>query len=182
MHLFCQISNFLGVCPVIYCIQYRAYGLAAVLTTAFTLSIIYHINEDNKLALLADTVGCSLLVAAGAYVINRSQYVITVSNLMTILYASAGLTCFVLAGDDTKSQDYKVYHTAWHVFSMYAIATFLYSYFNSSLVERDESRSKLLCKPMKHLVVRIRRGEKHSESSRSIVLRQGLKKSPVELI
>lgn len=181
MHLFCQISNALGIFPVIYCIQYRAYGLAGVLALAFSLSVIYHINEDNKLALLADTVGVSLLVAAGATVLRRSEYILTVSNLMTILYASAGLTCFLLAGDDTQSADYKVYHTAWHVFSMYAIATFLYSYFNSSN-ERDESRSKILCKNVKHLVVRVRRGEKVTDTSRSVILRKGLHQSPVEVL
>lgn len=184
MHLFCQVSNFLGIFPVIYCIQYKAYGIAAVLSIAFVLSIIYHINESNRVFLLADMVGCSLLVAAGALIIKNSKYVLTFSNLMTILYSSAGLTCFVLAGDDTQSEDYKVFHTAWHVFSMYGIATFLYSYFNTTLVEREESRSKILCKPVKHLVVRVRRRGRDCkpEAASTLVLRKSTDKSAINII
>lgn len=146
MHLFCQLSNLLGIFPVCYCISYKAYGLAAVVATAVFLSLLYHVNEKNEFALLADTIGCSLLVAGAAIIIKNSRHVITLSNLLTILYASAGMTCFILAGDDTDSDQYKIYHTAWHMFSIYGIGTFLYSYFNTTYEE--ESKSRVLCKAL----------------------------------
>lgn len=154
MHLFCQASNLLGIFPVIYCIQYKAYGLAVVLSVAFTLSILYHINEENRFFLLADLFGVSLLVAAGLTVYKNSSHVLTLSNLLTIVYSTAGFTCFILAGDDTKSEDYKIFHTAWHIFSMYGIGTFLYSYFNTNDFEHH---SKILAHPVKHLVIRTRK-------------------------
>ena len=162
MHLFCQLSNLLGIFPVAYCLSYRAYGLAAVVAAAVLLSVIYHVNEKNWLALLADTVGVSLLVAAGVTVIKNSNYIMTLSNVLTIVYASAGLTCFILAGDDTDSEEYKIYHTGWHIFSIYGVGTFLYSYFNSTY-ECEESSSKILCKNLvtkKKLKVRVSRRRK----------------------
>lgn len=169
MHLFCQLSNLLGIFPIAYCLSYRAYGLAAVVAAAVLLSTIYHVNEKNWLALLADTVGVSLLVAAGVTVIKNSNYILTLSNILTILYASAGLTCFILAGDDTDSQDYQIYHTGWHIFSIYGVGTFLYSYFNTTY-EGEESASKVLCRNLvkkRKLEVRVsRRRKTKGESSR----------------
>ena len=168
MHLFCQLSNLLGVFPVAYCISYKAYGLAAVVAAAVLLSVIYHVNEKNWIALVADTVGVSLLVAAGVTVIKNSNYILTLSNILTILYASAGLTCFILAGDDTDSDEYKIYHTGWHIFSIYGVGTFLYSYFNSSCVV-EESASKILCRNLiqkRKLEVRISRTGKPEKTGR----------------
>lgn len=161
MHLFCQLSNLLGVFPVVYCLSYRAYGLAAIVAAAVLLSTIYHVNEKNWLALLADTLGVSLLIAAGVTVIKNSSYILTLSNILTIVYASAGITCFVLAGDDTDSQEYQLYHSGWHIFSIYGVGTFLYSYFNSTY-EGEESASKVLCKNLvrPRLEVRIGRRRK----------------------
>lgn len=156
MHLFCQLSNLLGIFPIIYCIQNRAYSFAAIISAAVILSLIYHINENNRYALFSDLIGVSLLCAAGFYIIMNSQLILTWSNLMTVAYASAGLTCFVLAGKDLESEEYKLFHTGWHIFSIYGMATFLYSYFNTSKL--NVSNSKVLCNkiPIKHLVIRFR--------------------------
>lgn len=156
MHLFCQLSNLLGIFPIVYCLQNKAYWFAAIIGTAVILSLIYHINESNTYALFSDLLGVSLLCAAGFYIIMNSQLILTWSNLMTVAYASAGLTCFVLAGKDIESEEYKLFHTGWHIFSIYGMATFLYSYFNTSNIE--QSRSKVLCSkiPIKHLIIRFR--------------------------
>lgn len=157
--MFCQLSNMLGVFPVWLCLTYKAYGLAAIIAAAVTLSILYHTDENNELALLADTIGCSLMFAMVCTCIKRSKVVLTVSNLLTILFTTAGITCYLLAGDDVESAQYKVYHSAWHIFCIYGLGTFLYSYFDSTYEE--ESRSKLLCKPLKPLLkVRILRGRR----------------------
>lgn len=171
MHLFCQASNFLGIFPVLYCIQFKAYGLACVLATAFGLSAVYHTNEKNNLFLLADTVGVSLLVAAGVTVLKNSSHVVTVSNLLTVLYSAAGFTCFILAGDDTDSEDYKIFHAAWHIFSTYGIATFLYSYFNANDAFR-QNQSRLLAKPMKHLIIRTGRRREAGERTGRLFVRK----------
>ena len=149
MHVFCQLSNMLGVFPVWLCLTHKAYGLAAIIAASVTLSILYHTDENNELALFADSIGCSLMVALVVTCITRSRVVLTVSNLLTIIYTSAGIVCYLLAGDDVKSAQYKVYHSAWHIFCIYGLGTFLYSYFDT---HEEESRSKLLCKPLKPLL------------------------------
>lgn len=151
MHVFCQLSNMLGVFPVWFCLTYKAYGLAAIIAAAVTLSILYHINEKNELALLADAIGCSLLVALVITCIRRSKVVFTFCNILTIVYTTAGITCYFLAGDNVESDQYKVYHSAWHIFCIYGLGTFLYSYFDTTYEE--ESRSKLLCKPLKPILI-----------------------------
>ena len=45
MHVFCQVSNVMGFLPVAYCLQNGAHLLAAVLATAFSLSIVYHLQQ-----------------------------------------------------------------------------------------------------------------------------------------
>lgn len=151
MNIFCQVSNLLGFFPVLYCIQYRLYGFAAVLSLAVVLSILYHIDETNPFALLADTIGVSFLIALGVYTYKRSDVFMTWSNILTIIFASAGTFCFLMAGEDLQSEQYHVFHTLWHVFSMYGIGTYLYSYVNTQVVT-GESGSKVLAKPV---VIRI---------------------------
>lgn len=171
MNLFCQLSNLLGFFPVLYCLSYQLHLLAAVLALASVLSIIYHVNEDNRFALLADVIGCALILAMGIDVYRRSIVFFTWSNLITIALASAALTCYICAGEDTCSEQYAVLHSAWHVLSWYAVAMFLYSYVNTSVA----GGSRVLCRPLRPIFIRVlTRWRKPPQDERAPVGAEGL--------
>ena len=153
MHLFCQLSNALGLFPVVYCLKHRLYGFGVIIATSLTLSVLYHVNENNEWFLFADMVGVSFLVALGYYTYLRSVVVFTWSNCLTILFASAGFACYLLAGDEIDSEQYHIFHSLWHAFSFYGCATYLYSYINT----HGGEDSRLLCRPVRIRVLDIRR-------------------------
>ena len=136
---FCQISNLIGIFPVIYCIQHGLHWFAAILAMSITLSLFYHEDEDNEIALWADMGGCAVLFACFCYILMNSELVLTWSNMVTLLFASMAGTCYLLAGEDVHTENYLLFHTGWHVFALYAISTFIYSYVNTS-VEDNNSR------------------------------------------
>lgn len=137
MHLFCQISNALGIFPVIFLVQNEMYWSAWFLMVTLVLSTLYHLDETNHWALLSDVTGCTVLFTCIIYLYRNSNYTFTAMNFFSMVMTVSAAICFVLAGDDTSSDRYMVYHSAWHAFSLYGIAAFVYSYVHSN----DESGS-----------------------------------------
>lgn len=138
--MYCQLSNFLGVFPVIYCVLNQAYELAFVIGAAVIFSALYHIDESKDFFLFLDVLGCACLFAAALLVMQRSPNLLTVSNVFTLLYSAAAIAFFVACGWDTESKTYEVYHSLWHIFAIYGVCYFLYSHF------QDPLHSKFLCK------------------------------------
>ncbi len=131
MHLFCQISNILGLFPVIFLYQNEMYRTAICLVLSLILSLIYHMDETNRTALLFDFSGCCMLSSCMLYLMKTSTYRFTNLNIFCVMMMSAAIYSFIAAGDDTQSEKYEIYHTAWHIFSLYAIGAFVYSYVHS---------------------------------------------------
>lgn len=132
MHVFCQVSNLLGLFPVVFLVQNERYWLAFFLLTTVVFSIIYHMDETNFTALLFDVSGCTVLLSCLFYLVKNSRYYLTGMTLFSACMLSGATACFVLAGSDTRTEQYGLYHTAWHVFSMYGIGSFMYSYVHTS--------------------------------------------------
>lgn len=152
---FCQLSNLMGIFPVVYCLQHGLYWVALILTVTVTLSLMYHHDESNRVALVADMCGCALLVGAGVYILLNSDEVLTWSNLLTLVFASGAVTSYLAAGDDTESEEYMVYHTGWHVLAFYGIATFLYSYVNTTYRPTLREESRFLAKSVRPALGRL---------------------------
>lgn len=147
---FCQISNLFGLFPVIYALQHRLYWAAGIISTAVLFSLIYHTDEDNEMALHVDMFGCSLMVAASAYIYMQSDTVVTTGNILTLIFASAAITCYILSGEDTHTEQYRVWHTGWHVFVFYGTCTFLHSYVHTTI----RPSNRVMAKPLKPVINR----------------------------
>lgn len=132
---FCQLSNALGVFIVVYLLQFKMYFFASAVALAVGLSCFYHHDETNVMALYMDMAGCVLLVSCLFYMMLNASAIFTAMNAVSCCLGSAALTCYVLAGEDTSTEDYKLYHTGWHVFVFYSMAAFVYSYVHSQAQE-----------------------------------------------
>jgi hypothetical protein len=138
MHVFCQISNLLGIFPVVYCFQKGDFELGMMIALCFFLSFLYHMDERSDLGLLADTIGCSFLIAAFTLCLLKTN-ILTPANLLSACLIASALFYWFEAGDDTETYSYSFYHTLWHAMMVYAISFFVYSYLT------DEDDSRFLC-------------------------------------
>lgn len=143
MHLYCQLSNVLGFFPVWYCLQHQDYELAAMIAVCFGFSMIYHIDEENEIGLFVDLCGVGILLGALFLTLKKStenQTDLTVANVLTVLFILASFVCYLHATDiPTNTKEYSFYHSCWHILTVYAITTFLYSFF------KDKKSSRFLC-------------------------------------
>lgn len=140
MHLnFCQLSNVLGVFPVILAFQHGLYLLGTIMFLGMSLSIYYHADESNEIAFFMDVAGCAMLSSYMFYIVMNAEILLTYVNLLTVSYTGMALVFYVAAGEP-GDEDYPLYHTAWHVFAMYAASTFVYSYINTTLEKDSPSR------------------------------------------
>jgi hypothetical protein len=175
-HVFCLLSNLLGIFPITYCLVNKAFGLALVLFLAYSLSAVYHIDEKNDFALFADVLGCSLLFATAVVLLKRTEKekIFSVANVFTVLYFSAAMYCYLSAGD-CEDDEYNEIHAAWHVLATYAASIFLYTYFE------DKNKSRFLLKSLGARRKKIVDGElslqkdardaiKHSTDARSVAV------------
>lgn len=138
----CQASNMAMVVPVAYAIYRRLYWAAGALVASMLLSILYHTNETNELALFADVLGCSIVSSCGFYLILQSTAIVTVWNVLAVVYACAAVTCFSMAGPDTGSDEYDALHSAWHILVVYGITAFLHGHYaQQRLVETAAPRA-----------------------------------------
>lgn len=125
-----QLSNAMGIFPVILALSNELYGLAAVMTLSMLASIHYHLDETNENALLLDSSSCALSSSFLFYLLLNTNVLLTPAVLMCITYSLLAIVFFVMAEEPT-SDDYQLYHTAWHVFSVYAASIFVYNYINT---------------------------------------------------
>jgi len=109
-----------------------------MIALCFSLSFLYHIDERSDLGLLADTIGCSLLIAAFTLCLLKTN-ILTPANLLSACLIASALFFWFEAGDDTETYSYSFYHTLWHAMMVYAISFFVYSYLT------DEDDSRFLC-------------------------------------
>lgn len=133
---FCQISNFLGVFPVCLAIKFKLYWIAIAMAIASICSIVYHHDEHNDNALYADLFGCALLCATFFYIFFNINTIPNIVNILAFVYASAALTFYYMAGLP-KEPGYETFHTAWHVFAIYAFTLFIYTYINLQVLEQQ---------------------------------------------
>jgi hypothetical protein len=121
----------MGIFPVIFLYQNGMYWTSFFLFLSFFFSVIYHMDETNFTALLFDVSGCTVLLSCLFYLLKNARYVFTGMNCLSTVMLSAALFCFISAGDDTQSERYSIYHAAWHVFSVYGVSAFVYSFVHS---------------------------------------------------
>lgn len=138
MHLFCQLSNILGFLPVVYCLQNNSLELAAMIATCFVFSIFYHVNEENKIGYFIDLCGCGILTGGLLHTLRESEF--TVANVATAIFTMSSFFFYWIASElSTNSNEYAFYHSLWHILTVYAVSTFLYSF------HADKEKSKFLC-------------------------------------
>ena len=138
---FCQLSNVLGFFPILLALQYGLYPLAGAMTLSTVLSILYHYDETNENALLADMAGCVLVIACGFYIVMNSETNLTFANLLSVIYAVMATVFFIKAGEPNEDT-YQLYHTAWHICAFYSMSVFVFSYIHSTVIP-EETQSRI---------------------------------------
>lgn len=142
---FCQISNLLGVFPILLAVQFGIYDLAIAMTFATCLSIIYHYDETNEMALWADIGGCCIVMAFLLQILMNTDKTISFAHLLTMVYSIMAIGFYIMAGD-TGTEQYHYFHTGWHVCMFYATSLFMYTHIHST-VQKGVSKS-VITKPI----------------------------------
>ncbi len=148
---FCQLSNILGIFPILLAVQFGLYPLAGAMTASTILSILYHYDETNEHALMADMGGCVLLSACGFYIVMNNETNITFANLLSLVYGVMAMVFFVKAGEPGEDT-YQLYHTGWHICAFFSMSVFVFSYIHSTVI--PEESGSVISKDMKPVLRR----------------------------
>ena len=123
----CQLSNMSLIVPAVYAAYKGLFWASSALFLSMILSVIYHCDESNDFALLADVIGCAVVGSCFTFLSLNSSSTLTRWNALAMVYLSAALTCFAFAGP-TDDDSYDVIHSAWHVLAAYGILAFIHGH------------------------------------------------------
>ena len=136
---FCQISNLLGVFPILLAVQFGMYDMALAMTCATCLSIVYHHDETNEMALWADIGGCSLALSFVLQTMMNTNMDPSPAHILCVIYAVMAMTFYLMAGNP-GTEEYHYFHTGWHVCMFYTTSLFVYTHVHST-THRHVSKS-----------------------------------------
>lgn len=151
----CVLSNVMMLFPAFVAYRSRLYRICAAIMVAMVLSMLYHVDEQRDIMLFADIMGVVALSATINFILMRSRLLLTPINLIGLLYWFAALYCYFQAGDDTTTEEYEMYHTAWHVLGAYFTTCIVYSHCFTTTADRNTSR--MLARELKWEVQNLRR-------------------------
>lgn len=137
---YCFWSNLSMLLPsyIAYC--NGMHGFSGVLVTTMTLSMYFHLDENNTTGLVVDVAGVVALSASLMFLLMRAKYVWTPMGFVSVFYALWAISAYIEAGEDTLADRYQHYHTMWHVLGSYGITALLYSYVNTNVKPANTSR------------------------------------------
>lgn len=141
----CCFSSGALFLPALVAFVFELYWSAIVILYCASVSIYYHLDEADPNGLVADLTGCALLGACILFLLRRSRYRDTPINLLAVLLMLAAMYAYIAAGDDTTTQQYMEWHSAWHVLVAYAITCVLYSFHRTTY---HPTRTRILAIPI----------------------------------
>ena len=136
---FCQISNLLGVFPILLAVQFGMYDMALAMTCATCLSIVYHHDEGNEMALWADIGGCAVALSFVLQTMMNTNMDPSPAHILCVVYAVMAITFYLMAGNP-GTEEYHYFHTGWHVCMFYTTSLFVYTHVHST-THRNVSKS-----------------------------------------